>query len=70
VAEVIVASAFVQQSPVIVRIIAPPKDSSDMQELGRVIVGALGLTGAAILVALLAGVVVASVLFWVRSRSA
>jgi hypothetical protein len=62
------AGVFVQQQPIIVRIIAPPEDTSGLGELGRVIVGALGLTGAAILVAFLAGVVVAGVLFWVRSR--
>jgi hypothetical protein len=64
-----VASVFVQQQPIIVKIVAPPSDTSGMGELGRVIVGALGLTGAVIVVAFLAGVVVAGVLFWVRSRS-
>jgi hypothetical protein len=62
------AGPFVQDQPIIVRIIAPPGDSTGVTELGRVIVGALGVTGAAIVAAFLAGIVVAGVLFWVRSR--
>lgn len=50
-------------NPVIVRII-PPKEES----LSDVLVGALGITGVMVLVALVAAVVFAAVLFWIRSR--
>ena len=50
-------------NPVIVRII-PPKEES----LSDVLVGALGVTGVMVLIALVAAVVFAGVLLWVRSR--
>lgn len=52
-----------QQSPIIVRIIPPKEDN-----LYDVMVGALGVTGVMIVVALLAALVFAGVLYWVRSR--
>ncbi len=53
----------VPSNPVIVKII-PPKEES----LSDVLVGALGVTGVMVLVAVVASVVFAGVLFWVRSR--
>ena len=50
-------------SPVIVKLIPPKEDS-----LGDVLVGALGVTGVMVVIALVAAVVFAGVLFWVRSR--
>ena len=54
------------QPPVTVRII--PQDS-DPTGLGDVLLRSLGLTGALALIAVLAGVVFAAVLFAIRSRS-
>jgi hypothetical protein len=52
------------QSPIIVRIV-PPKE----ENLYDVLVGALGVTGVMVLVAVLAAVAFGAVLFWVRSRA-
>ena len=52
--------------PIIVKLIDPPKEN----ELAHIVVGALGLTGALTLLAMLLGVLLAAVMFWVRSRSA
>jgi hypothetical protein len=52
-------------SPIIVRII-PPKE----ENLYDVLVGALGVTGVMVVIALVAAVVFGAVLFWVRSRRA
>jgi hypothetical protein len=60
---------FVQSpspSPIIVKLIEPP--SKDPTGLADVLIGALGLTGVLALLALLCGVVLAAVMFWVRSR--
>ena len=54
------------QPPVTVRIIEP---NSDPTGLGDVLLRSLGLTGVLALLALVAGVVFAAVLFWIRSRS-
>ena len=54
------------QSPVTVRIIPP---DSDPTGLGDVLLRSLGLTGVLALIAVLAGVVFAAVLFAIRSRS-
>ena len=54
------------QSPIIVRITEPNKDPTG---LGDVLIRSLGLTGVLTLVALVAGVVFAAVLFLIRSRS-
>lgn len=51
--------------PIIVRIIDPP---SDIQGLGDVLLGALGITGAIVVAAVLFGILTAGVLFWIRSR--
>jgi hypothetical protein len=53
--------------PFIVKIIDPP---SDIEGLGEVLLGALGLTGAIVLGAVLLGAVVGGLMFWVRSRQA
>jgi hypothetical protein len=50
-------------SPVIVKIIPPKEDS-----LSDVLVGALGVTGVMVLIALVAALVFGAVLFWIRSR--
>ena len=55
--------------PIIVKIIQPDQ-KSDLQGLSDVLLGSLGLTGAITLAALLLGVALAGVMFWVRSRSA
>jgi hypothetical protein len=54
------------QPPVTVRIIDP---NTDPTGLGDVLLRSLGLTGVLALLALVAGVVFAAVLFWIRSRS-
>ena len=55
-----------QQDPIIVKLVEP----SELSELADVLLGALGLTGVLALLAIAAGVVVAGLLFWWRSRSA
>jgi len=55
---------WLQQSPPVVVRIIEPKEAG----LGDVLIGALGLTGVLILIAILAAVVFGGVLFWVRSR--
>ncbi len=58
--------AALLQKPIIVRIVEP---NSDPTGLADVLLRSLGLTGVLALVALVAGVVLAAVLFVVRSRS-
>jgi len=55
-------------SPIIVKIIEPAK--SELSSLSDVLIGSLGLTGVITLAALLMGVLMAAVMFWVRSRQA
>ena len=55
-------------SPIIVKIIEPAK--SELSGLADVLIGSLGLTGVITLAALLMGVLMAAVMFWVRSRQA
>ena len=57
-------------SPVIVKIISPPKDTTGLSTLADVLIGSLGLTGAIVLVAFLSGAVIAAVMYWFRHRSA
>jgi len=57
------ALSFQPSNPVIVKIIPPKEDS-----ISDVLVGALGVTGVMVVIALVAAVVFAGVLFWVRSR--
>ena len=55
-------------SPIIVKIIQPDQ-KSDLQGLSDVLLGSLGLTGLITLAALLLGVALAGLMFWVRSRA-
>ena len=52
-------------NPVIVKIIEPPKDPTGIAD---VLIGSIGLTGAIVLLALALGLLMAAILFWVRSR--
>jgi hypothetical protein len=52
---------FVQQPPIIVRIVEP-----EDQTLRELLIGSLGLTAVILLIAILCGAVLAGVLFWVR----
>jgi len=54
----------VQQQPIIVKIVEPKEES-----LYDVLFGALGLTGVMTLIAVVAAIAFAGVLFWIRSRS-
>ena len=54
-----------QQQPIVVKLIEPAEKG-----LADVLVGSLGLTGIIVLVALLLGVALAGLMFWIRSRSA
>ena len=58
-------SFLVQQKPIIVKIIEPPHDPTG---IAGVLVGALGLTGVLVLIALIFGALLAAVLFFARSR--
>ena len=54
-------------SPIIVKIIEPAK--SELSGLSDVLIGSLGLAGAITLAALLMGVLMAGLMFWLRSRT-
>jgi len=56
----------IQGSPIIVRLVDPPKDPLGLAD---VLIGALGLTGAITLIAVFLGVLLAAAMFWLRSRS-
>ena len=55
-------------SPIIVKIIEPPK--SELSTLSDVLLGSLGLSGALAFVAILLGVGLGAVMFWLKRRSA
>jgi ABC-type phosphate transport system permease subunit len=55
-----------QQNPIIVKIVEPPHDPTGLAD---VLLGSLGLTGVIVLAAVLMGVLMAGVLFWMRSRN-
>lgn len=58
-----------QTQPVIIHLEPPPSESETaLHELTRVFVGALGVTGAFLLVAAIVGVALAGLLYWRRSR--
>jgi hypothetical protein len=63
----LVTSALAQQqsAPIIVRIVETPTDPTG---LANVLLGALGLTGVLVALALALGVVVGGILFFARSR--
>jgi hypothetical protein len=52
------------QGPIFVKIVETPEPG-----LGQIMMSALGLTGVLVLGAVLVGILVAGVIFWVRSRS-
>jgi hypothetical protein len=52
-------------SPVIVKIIQPPKDPTGLAD---VLMGALGLTGVLGVAAIAIGIAIGVVIFWMRSR--
>jgi hypothetical protein len=56
----------IQESPLIVKIIEPPGDPTGLAD---VLIGALGLTGVLVLVAVVAALVFGGLLYWRRSRS-
>jgi hypothetical protein len=49
--------------PIIVKLVEPPKDPTGLAE---VLIGALGLTGAITLLAVVLGALTAVVIFWAR----
>ena len=51
--------------PIIVKLIEPRRDPTGLAE---VLIGALGLSGALTLLAVLLGVVLGGLMYWVRSR--
>jgi hypothetical protein len=56
-----------QSNPVIVKIVEPPHDPTGISD---VIIGAIGLTGFIVLLAVLLGLTFGGILFWYRRRSA
>ena len=56
-----------QSKPIIVKIMPQEGDPTGLAD---VLIGSLGLTGVLVLLAVIAAVVFAGVLFWIRSRSA
>ena len=66
-------AAFLQNPPppappIIVKIVQP-EQKSDLEGLSDVLLGSLGITGVITLGALLLGVLMACVMFWLRSRA-
>src|SRR5260221_12309768 len=54
------------QQPIIVKIVEPQGDPTG---LAAVLIVAIGLTGAIVVIAVLLGLVMGGLLFWIRSRS-
>ncbi|HEV3141274.1 MAG TPA: hypothetical protein VGY57_12190 [Vicinamibacterales bacterium] len=63
-------SFWIQIRPFIVKIISPPQDRTGLSQLAHVIYSVFGLVGVTILVVAAGGLVIGSVLFWIRKRSA
>jgi hypothetical protein len=61
---------FLSQSdgPIIVDITEPPK--SELSALSQVLLGSLGLTGVLALMAILLGIGIGGLMFWIKRRSA
>jgi hypothetical protein len=59
----LIADLEAPQSPIIVKIIEPPK-----QTLYDVLFGALGLAGVLLLLSVIAAAALGGILFWVRRR--
>jgi len=55
----------IQSKPIIVKIMPPEGDPTGLAD---VLIGALGLTGVLVLLAVVAAAVFGGVLFWIRSR--
>ncbi len=53
-------------SPIIVKVITPPHDPTGISD---VIIGAIGLTGFIVLLAIVLGLIMAGIMFWMRSRN-
>jgi hypothetical protein len=56
-----------QENPVIIRLTDPAK--SELAGLADILIGSFGLVGALTILAVAAGVLMAGVMFWWRSRS-
>ena len=63
----LLSSAQRPPQPIIVKIVELPSDPTGLAD---VLIGALGLTGVIAVMAVLLGLVMGAVMFWVRSRSA
>ncbi len=55
--------------PIVVKLLEPPGDPT-LNGLRDVLIGSIGLTGAILLIAVVSGLVVGGLLFWLRSRQA
>jgi len=55
-------------SPIVIKIIEPPADPTE--GLGDVLLSALGITGVLVLGAVLLGLLLGTLMFWLRRRSA
>jgi hypothetical protein len=64
----ILALFLLHGGPIIVDITEPPK--SELSTLSQVLLGSLGLTGVLALMAILLGIGIGGLVFWVRRRSA
>jgi hypothetical protein len=60
------AAGQTPSEPMFIRI--TPKANEDVEGLADVLIGALGLTGALMLTALVLGLAVGGLIFWLRSR--
>ena len=59
---------MIQSKPFFVRIIQPPEDRTGLRQFGRLIYSVFGLVGVIILVAIVVGLVIGGVMFWIRRR--
>jgi len=59
---------FQPDAPIIIKIIEPPE--TPMEGLGDVLLSALGITGVLVLGAVVLGLLLGSLMFWFRGRSA
>jgi hypothetical protein len=58
---------MIQLNPIIIDIVQPPEHP--LSGLAGVLIGALGLAGTLLLVAAVLGLVLAGLMFWLRSRN-
>ena len=59
---------MIQNKPFIVKIIQPPQDRTGLSQLAHVIYSVFGLVGVIILIVCVVGLIVGSVMFWIRRR--